>query len=139
MEEELISFKTAKLAKEKGFHIMPDMFFDDIDTLRSTNILKMPGCYPGSVSFVSIYQEVDVYYAPTQSDLQKWLREVHNIHITIIYDWHLFHVNIMSMQSNVSLESSLTGITPHKFTTYEEALEQGLLAALKLIKEKYEK
>ena len=38
------------------------------------------------------------------------------------------------MQSNVSLESSLTGITPHKFTTYEDALETGLLEAIKLIK-----
>ena len=38
------------------------------------------------------------------------------------------------MQSNVSLESSLTGITPHKFTTYEDALEAGLIEGLKLIK-----
>lgn len=133
MTETLITFETAKIAKQKGFHIMPDMFFDNIDTLRSTKILKMPGCYPGSVSFVSMYQEVDVYYAPSQSLLQKWLREVHNIDITIMivgsaeYEYYI-HKNKQLMKNNNS-----TVTTENQDNMYEFTLETGLLEALKLI------
>jgi hypothetical protein len=134
MENTLISFETAKLAKQKGFHIMPDMFFDDIDTLRSTNILKMPGCYPGSISFVSIYQEVDVYYAPTQSLLQSWLREVHNIYCDVetLFKPRYIEVDVFRC-SIVKLN-----VDEYKFLditlSYEDALEAGLLEGLKLIK-----
>ena len=100
-----IKLDTAILAKEKGFGID---YKDDL----------------------SMYKLAHDQLAPTQTELQKWLREKHNIHIAIIYDWHLFNVNIMSIEYNILLESSLT----NKIATYEDALEAGLIEALKLIK-----
>ena len=74
---------------------------------------------------------------PTQSLLQKWLREVHKLHVNIImYEYWYPEVEII----NDRAESY-----PHPnyeypngkvdYETYEEALEIGLQEALKLIKE----
>ena len=70
MKETKVSFETAKLAKEKGF-------------VFSTKKIKVGrresslGTLFGSI----IYKKINI--TPTQSLLQKWLREVHNIHLTI--------------------------------------------------------
>ena len=69
--------------------------------------------------------------APTQSLLQKWLREVHKISIKID-DYYTnsrvrFDYNICELGSQ---EDNPVGI----FETYEEALETGLYQALKQIK-----
>lgn len=145
MGDTLISFKTAKLAKKKGFNkkvLFSYEYSDKKSFLYCGGVLynssKNKYGYTENLEYNlynhNSHKKLKVYSAPSQSKLQAWLRKKHNIHITITYDWHLFDVNIMSMQSNVSLESSLTGITPHKFTTYEDALEAGLIEGLKLIK-----
>lgn len=106
MTDQLISFGTAKLAKEKGFNI---------------HICRCGG-FPDCVC-------VDLL--PTQSLLQKWLREEYNTHIiiepdidpldnTIYYRWRV-RINMQPAQVGMVAE------------TYEEALEQGLIEALKLI------
>lgn len=107
MTDQLISFETAKLAQEKGFHT-----------------------------------EMKPYYKEcTQSLLQKWLREKHNILLAIypgllsltkpipnktiihLYTWKIIIPNPYNVyQSKKRVES------------YEEALEQGLKKALLLIK-----
>lgn len=65
--------------------------------------------------------------APTQSLLQKWLRDVHNIYVrvdSVSINSHYFWIRIfphyISFGKNVK--------------TYEDALEVGLFEALKLIK-----
>jgi len=92
MTDQLITFETAKLSKEKGF--------DLINHLKN----GLP---------------------PTQSLLQKWLRENHNIHIVISPTMGAIIVEL--------LNPALTwgSIPPQK--SYEEALEAGLIEALKLI------
>jgi len=67
--------------------------------------------------------------APTQSLLQKWLREKHNIQITILRgfdggskNWfYIGEIGLVIANKRVSLG------------TYEEALEEALLESLKLI------
>lgn len=103
MEEQRILHETARLAREKKF---------DFPNKSSQND------YQGE--------------RPTQSLLQKWLRDEHKIDImiepctdidskehfyemTLVYDW--------------SEEDSSDG----SFYSYEDALEDGLLEALKLI------
>ena len=107
MKEELITFETAKLAKEKGF---------DIEVLNHYN-------HEYSYDKAEIFQD-DVknselesyeYSAPTQALLQKWLREVHEINV---------------IRVNFEIKSDIDMCT-HK--TYEQALEKGLIEALKLI------
>ena len=120
MNEQLISFQTAKLAKEKGFNTWNDSYTVDgkIIPLRSQ----------------AIRTEKCIYPAPTQSLLQKWLREEHNLIITsdpitgfrhCEYSWNIYSFN------NIW---SLANFTAKTFISYEESLEAGLLEALKLIK-----
>ena len=121
MKEELIAFDTAKLAKEKGFNIPCNDFYDLYDNPNNKNL---------SYSLKDNWNDYKSYSAPTQSLLQKWLREVHEIYVITrpykMSDKYKFFVTISSNEDNPTFEN--------KFDTYEEALEKGLQKALKLIK-----
>ncbi|WP_394749599.1 hypothetical protein [Spongiimicrobium salis] len=67
MKEQLISFETAKLAKEKGFN---EVVIDNYGPMES---ILWKGQHKNSELR---YLE---YSAPTQSSLQKWLRDKHGI------------------------------------------------------------
>lgn len=73
MQEELITFETAKLAKEKGF-------------IKYTNFRYMSkdveGCLV-NIGDLTTLAGADIS-APTQSLLQRWLREVHNIDVKVM-------------------------------------------------------
>ena len=119
LKEKLISFETAKLAKEKGFHI----------SSRGEGMGKRVFINGELVN--TIFSSKDHIHAPTQSLLQMWLREVHEISIKID-DYYTnsrvrFDYNVCELGSQ---EDNPVGI----FETYEEALEIGLYQALKLIK-----
>jgi hypothetical protein len=123
MKEQLITFKTAKLAKEKGFQLplsSDNNYFNNIGNIHP---------YSWFVD-TELANYID---AVTQSLLQKWLREVHK-----------FHINIISMKSGVTKVKYCVYITetranypqtPRKkgFKTYEEALEYGLFTTLNLV------
>lgn len=121
MEEQLISFETAISAKEKGFF---NGGLRDYYDIKGNLIYK-----DNHNKFISY----DIS-APTQSLLQKWLRERHKIYIlvyvmedsdgSIYFDYGL--KQIVNWLSDKSCE-------PNMFKTYEEALEFGLKEALKLI------
>ena len=67
---------------------------------------------------------------PTQSLLQKWLREEHNIHIEISREY--IKGKIIGYDCIIDYEEGIIDLETKSI--YEEALEQGLLEALKLIK-----
>lgn len=119
MTEELVSFETAKLAKEKGFKHNSKCYGGNGEILE--NIENHNN---------NIMQRFR-YAAPTQSLLQKWLRKKHNIHIWLIpseidktYRAYVGYGIKLDL-----LENSFT----QSFETYEETLEKGLQEALKLI------
>jgi len=129
MKEQLISFETAKLAKEKGFDQNP----------YKANKCYAPEYADGSnirLCNTLFYQDVNIAVAPTQSLLQKWLREEHNIHVYVTYrrfvakpdsdDGFYFHIG-------KSIEFSLCDDWGGRYKTYEEALEVGLQKALSFI------
>lgn len=113
MTEELISFDTAKLAKEKGFK----KIFCHYGYKKSGKVTVMPSYYD----------------APTQSLLQKWLREVHEIEVNPAQN---FTKGGIKMQYNISIESyKYNHLGKYIYgNTYEEVLEVGLQEGLKLIK-----
>ena len=91
MKKQLISFETAKLAKELGFPIL-----DELESRYFYNISKYAPRSPHhevdteknlyrkdiTCSVFDIDEEIKYHYeAPTQSLLQKWLREKHTIFI----------------------------------------------------------
>ncbi len=137
MKENIVSFQVAKLAKEKGFEIETLYFYTKPNSKmfgldeqgRSYSIKniskKLYKC--GEDAALSIK---NVYLAPTQALLQKWLREVHNIHIDIPYMDEVlkYGYKITTILNNTESEEVF------KFNTYEEALEIGLFEALNLIK-----
>ena len=114
MKEQLISFETAKLAKEKGVKLdINGLYWED-------------GSYDSGENAL-VYEEFqDVMSAPTQSLLQKWLREVHNIDVNVL------PYNKTKKEYEVYVDLAVTTWSGYK--TYEEALEVGLQEALKLIK-----
>ena len=118
LKEKLISFETAILAKEKGFHI----------SSRGEGMGKRVFINGELVN--TIFSSKEHIHAPTQSLLQMWLREVHEISIKID-DYYTdsrvrFDYNVCQLGSQ---EDNPVGI----FETYEEALEIGLYQALLLL------
>ena len=124
MTDQLISIETAKLAKEKGFH-------------EETQAMTVGENYP----IVSNPQEESPYdwngrkgYSiPTQSLLQKWLREKHNIDI-LIKPWTGDIKGSKTYAADVTIFGSTRYVKCLRLNTYEEALEQGLRQGLLLIK-----
>ncbi len=118
MEEQLISFKCAKLAKEKGFNIECFAYYynNKLKFISEEN--------PGNCN-----EWDDSCTAPNQSLLQKWLREKKNQIINISY----FPEAKGDYKYNVLTRRGAGWIGTGKYKTYEEALEEGLLDALKLI------
>lgn len=111
MEEQLVNFETAKLAKEKGFNIFTGKAW-----------IKKEG---QELFFVPTYTSVTngiEYHAPTQSLLQKWLREAHEIFVSVDVN---FNIKIYYKDE---LHNEI-----FNFNSYEEALEKGLQEGLKLI------
>lgn len=126
MKEQLIGFETAKLAKEKGFDI-PCNEHCFIGNTGKIVFEKSVHCIDwGNRPNVKTIQK---YSRPTQALLQKWLRETHNLHITLFSSsqesW-MFRIT----EPHQKLEEGLYG---EDYYTYEEALEEGLQEALKSI------
>jgi hypothetical protein len=140
MKEKLIDFETAKLAKEKGFldkniysevRISQDnIYFEDgtLGTLKS--VLNT------DITFVELFN------APTQALLQKWLRDIHGIHISIDliddsknygYDFDLILSNKRNYMDDECMDAAKRIWYSAHYNTYEIALEKALQEALKLI------
>ena len=129
MKETLISFQVAKLAKEKGFNEICDSHFEeDGGAYDSYGLPFKP----------NDKQEHEILYArPTQSLLQKWLREVHDIIVTpCTFDKGFLEKDKFCYQYYIENKTDLdddrlVGMLVYK--TWEEALEKGLQEALKFI------
>ena len=129
MEEQLITLETAKLAKEKGLES-----FNHDKAYRADGLLL-------SAKWLT-KDNADVYFAPTQSLLQKWLREEKKISISIItgytkggftFECWIMYDGAKEIEPILSCEIDEKYGTTFYEKTYEEALEKGLQEALKLI------
>lgn len=139
MKEGLVSLETARLAKEKGFKGYCEYAYVETDSYTYTDHHRGDECYMPYVSprlyHTSIMCQYDhhIVDAMTQSELQKWLRVNHNIYVNIASNSLTVHFPMNSI-----LEDGAGQMAGPKylqnFKTYEEALEHGLLEALKLIK-----
>ena len=126
MKEQLISFETAKLAKEKGLP-QDNFYFED---------------YEARVPFYGLDNELNKgdedrfgqCKSISQSLLQKWLREKHKIHIYLFpldnnkwgFENNSISINLDYIFINYMYEGK-------EYNSYEEALEVGLQEALNFI------
>lgn len=112
MEEQLVSLDTAKLAKEKGFEVLVgEAFYKQEDGTYTEGLSNYDEPW---------YNEIK---RPTQSLLQKWLREIHKLKIYVLPNAG----PLINMRDGVIFVGELA------HDSYEEALEVGLKEALKLI------
>lgn len=121
IHEEICTYEVCQLAKEKGFNVQTFDWYD-----YTGNYYK--GFIPHELHECPRYKE---YYAPTQSLLQRWLREEKNVHIAVFpnlrnsyeYDWIVY---IKGEECWLPTYSAL-----NDFDTYELALEDAELYCLK--------
>lgn len=147
MKEQKISFETAKLAKEKGFNLWCEKQY--VETLEHTldcgrgDVITFPYQYP-RVIITGKLTEWDINYgfAPTQSLLQKWLREEYNCIVEVVFQYSVAYTGgKIKYFSTVDyygkdMENAITEDADFRsklYNTFEEALEVGLQEALKLI------
>lgn len=169
MKEQLISFETAKLAKEKKFYLPCHSYYFEDGEFKEFEINDTYGYYGDefTVNREEFYNNwndkwkttkegdrcfgcdnkpryLETFSAPTQSLLQKWLRDVHKIDIYILGYGFGYYAQLNNVppanQESVKYVDRRWNMPPKdensgNLVTYEEALEKGLQEALKLIKD----
>jgi hypothetical protein len=92
---------------------------EELVTLETAKLMKEKGMF------------TDIKFPP-QSIAQKWLRETKNLHIEISYMYGNYWIyDILTIPNH-----DLVGLSDRpivRYNTYEEALEDGIQEALKLI------
>lgn len=75
------------------------------------------------------------YYRPSQSLVQKWLRETKNLHISIIRNACGYGYDICKADNGTHITDGIFKGTNDggQWDTYEEALEAGIQKAIELI------
>lgn len=137
MEDTLISLETAKLAKERGFDLLVDYFYLTLKDSQNGEVEVRTWSTPSNFNSPPpnpyIIEIREAYSAPTQSLLQKWLREVHKYCIFVnMYDDATYYYEVVWVyKKEAHSQSNYNGC----FSTYEEALEDGLQNVLKSLEE----
>ena len=134
IEEQFVSFDTAKMLKETGFEEMVNscfMYDDNADEyeyefVSGYAIVKkaLRDNYNGYENTIS---------RPTQALAERWLREVYNVAIYSLYDDDMeqwFYV-VDAFTKNPVINGFQSG---SEYDDYESAFEDGLREAIKLIK-----
>ena len=152
ISEELITYKTAQLAKQAGFNLPtvryfcgeestahfeelyhPEHVLIEEDTLleywnngwvvNKTNNSQCLGCKADNINYFETCSQ------PTQSLLQRWIREVHNI------DTEARPIRYTGDEKASYYQEYLQGCTINmkRYDTYELTLEHALQEALTLI------
>ena len=136
IEEQFVSFDTAKLLKEAGFNVpcrgvyVTDRTgyyeFREYDNKQTKDDL----CWNTEDGFQ--YE----YLAPTKALAARWLREKHRIALDVAFippsiDGDVWQYFVGKMDDMIWEGEYETG---RKYATYEQAMESGLQEAIKLIK-----
>ena len=125
MEEQLISFETAKLANKAGFN-------QNVTGSHIWNYYNEDGSH-GMISCGHIHLDNPIMCS--QSLLQKWLSEKYKLRVLIEHrnssgalTWTIYKWNY---DNDIGKWERINHIT--SFQEYEQALDKGLQEALKLI------
>lgn len=127
-----ITFRTAKLAKEKQY-INGKKFpkpFTKLGYIANSAIYDDYGRFIKSRWYNPNKKR---YLAPSQSQLQKWLRDVYNIHIFAVPNSHgwIYEIVNINFSENMMIPMRKVRASKIQYNTYEEALEEALYESLK--------
>ena len=121
IEEQFVSFDTAKMLKEAGFDVPCFNQYTERGTIWHCDC---PENFNKSQCATS---------CPTQALAERWLREVYNVAIYSLYDDDMeqwFYV-VDAFTKNPVINGFQSG---SEYDDYESAFEDGLREAIKLIK-----
>lgn len=126
MVEELVSWEAAKLLKEKGFDIPTGYVYN-----KEGRVGRSFGAYNWNHSEV---RSVSYASAPSQSLVQKWIREKLNLFVHSFcnasgWAWQIDKCNGTFIKGSEDTGPNAGG----QWDTYEEALECGIIESLKLL------
>lgn len=131
-KDQIVSFETAKLAKQMNFNWDCNNLYNLNGKLEDIQYYDEEPNNFKEVHITSLeLDNKDFYTAPTQCSLQKWLGKHHGIFVFVNLDTivqGIFRYKIDSFEQ-VLLEDFV-----NHYSTYEEALEKGLQEGLKFIK-----
>lgn len=141
MDETLVSFEVAKLAKEKGFPQDSNSCYrsDGRLTVYSSEAHKIYK-NKGENNPFKDFECVTV----TQSQLLKWLREIHKIFVAVLpfqqidddvqLYWYYSIVDYrVAYNEDILFNVNDLGVSIDNFDTYEQAFDEGMFEAFKLI------
>lgn len=128
-KEDYVSLEVAKLLKEKGYDEYCEAYYH----------LYWMGEFTEEESFEispskNFKNSNNVYRvgAPTLYEAQKWLRNIHGIYIDILYyngDYYMYDILTIPKHDLIGLSDR-----PYiQYKSYEEALNAGILEALKIL------
>jgi len=125
MSDKIITFQTAKLAKEKGFNVSTSKRY------VYRGIEHTEKSYIGVLTDTPLQCDI---LAPTQSFLQKWLRDVYKIDIEVMkveegYKSYAFKNHTQRVKLVCDFINERKGI--HE--DYEISLEEALIEGLNLV------
>lgn len=155
-KEIYIGLETAKLAKLKGFDWRCGYKWENVksrsewgtgdilDTKDGYNLhcdrdfgmyaIKVTDWNHATIYFDGEFIKIDCFSAPSQSILQKWLREVHKLRVFVTQKVSGgFAFDIFNATGEVGRPWNRNSFFFTKHAEYEEALEIGLQEALKMI------
>jgi hypothetical protein len=144
-KDQLVSVETAKLVESKEYvHISNHYYAEftkDVTIMNSKDeeiiLYKKGEIKPLDSNTIHAYSSYCNVLCGcyTQTAIQKWLRDVHDLHIVvgheILMKW--FHLITIIAKKDKDYDINWCSKKNDKFLTYEEALEDGLQEALKLI------
>ena len=119
IEEQFVSFDTAKMLREAGF-----------DVPCTSQYTEGMGVW--NVEYPYDFNKDDFGYSrPTQALAARWLREVHKLHVwcetTPYGDW-------FCCISKIKPYEEYAVVSEAEYSSFEQAFETGLREAVKLIK-----
>ena len=118
IEEQFVSFETAKLLKEAGFNVPCFNQYTDRGTVWHCDC---PENFNISQCATS---------CPTQALAARWLREEHNIFIQLNPTFDGWSLDLFDLKKHQYILTNKDA----NADSYEQALEDGLQEAIKLIK-----
>lgn len=129
--QDFVTYETAKQIKERGFDELCEYYY-----LADYSELMKGQCHNHNDIGLSLS-------APHIYQAQKWLREKYGLHISVnsyldysedtdgrkCDEWRFWDYDIMSIANGKVISNG-----GFEFATYEQALQEGVCAALELIK-----
>lgn len=134
--DQIVNLETAKLAMEVGFkENVTHLYLDGENILLMIATAYTTPPYRVSTSDIETPPEElleDGVPAPTQTALSRWLREKNDMYVS---------VDMMAFKRGwivyiISMPRKAVCFKAKDFDTYEEALEEGLKQACKIVKDR---